>query len=122
MFIHFFIPGQAKDVILFSNDSVMFSYKNLVSRIRAPWSDQTAAQRVEVRENMLFLMYLRGGGGGGSAHRPFMRGVARFPAHPFFRPGYNKVCGVVLQTWGGAEGPFCEQKIWNAAAEKFEAC
>ena len=75
----------------------MFSYKNLVSRIRAPWSDQTAAQRRgSPREHAVFYVSSGGGGGGGSAHRPFMRGVARFPAHPFFRPGYNKVCGVVL--------------------------
>ena len=53
----------------------MFSYKNLVSRIRTPWSDQTAAQRRgSPREHVIFYV-----SSGGSAHRPFMRGVARFP-------------------------------------------
>ena len=86
-------------------------------RILSVGSGRPAQRRGSPRKHVVFDV-----SSGGSAHCPFMRCVARFPAHPFFRPGYNKMCGVVLQTWGSAEGPFCEQKIWNAAAEKFEAC
>ena len=40
-----------------------------------------------------------------------MRGVARFPAHPFFRLGYNKVCGVFYKLGAAPKDHFVNKKF-----------